>query len=64
MTSTVLALNFSACMTSVVKVYDNLGILIPAGILAALAADFFVTPVLLKNFRPFTPKKSAEQVQA
>ncbi len=53
MTSTVLVLNFSACMTSVVKVYDNLGILIPAGILAALAADFFVTPVLLDYFRPF-----------
>ncbi|PIE70697.1 MAG: hypothetical protein CSA22_06770 [Deltaproteobacteria bacterium] len=53
MTTTVLVLNFSACLTSVVKVYENLGILIPAGILAALAADFFVTPVLLDGFRPF-----------
>ncbi|PIE39860.1 MAG: hypothetical protein CSA51_03805, partial [Gammaproteobacteria bacterium] len=63
MTSAVLMLNFSACMTSVVKVYDNLGILIPAGILAALAADFFVTPVLLKNFRPFGKRKPVGQVQ-
>ncbi|PID44266.1 MAG: hypothetical protein CR981_01515, partial [Proteobacteria bacterium] len=62
MTSTVLVLNFSACMTSVVKVYDNLGILIPAGILAALAADFFVTPVLLKQFRPFKRRAPAEQL--
>ncbi len=58
MTSTVLVLNFSACMTSVVNVYNNLGILIPAGILAALAADFFVTPVLLNGFRPFERVKS------
>ncbi len=63
MTSAVLMFNFSACMTSVVKVYDNLGILIPAGIFAALAADFFVTPVLLKHFRPFKRKRSTRQLQ-
>ncbi len=59
MTSAVLMLNFSTCMTSVVRIYDNLGILIPAGILAALIADFFVTPLLLNSFHPFDKKKSA-----
>ncbi len=48
MTSTVLALNFSACMTSVVKVYDNLGILIPAG---------FCYPGITEKFSAFYTKK-------
>ncbi len=63
MTSTVLVLNFATCMVSVVNVYDNLGILIPAGILAALAADFFVTPLLLKNFQPFKLKNNDNRNQ-
>ncbi len=53
LTSMVLCLNFSAYLGSVAKMYVHLGILVPAGILAALAADYFVTPVLLYYFRPF-----------
>lgn len=53
LTSMVLILNFSAYLASAAKAYVNMGILVPAGILAALAADYFVTPVLLKRFRSF-----------
>ena len=53
LTSMVLILNFSAYLGSLSKMYVNLGILVTAGILAALAADYFVTPVLLNRFRPF-----------
>jgi len=53
LTSMVLILNFSAYLASLAKMYVNLGILVPAGILAALIADFFITPVLLNRFRPF-----------
>jgi len=53
LTSMVLILNFSAYLGSLTKMYINLGILVPAGILAALVADYFVTPVLLHRFRPF-----------
>jgi len=59
LTSMVLILNFSAYLTSLAKVFVSMGILIPTGILAALAADFFVTPVLLNRFRPF-PRKEPE----
>jgi predicted RND superfamily exporter protein len=52
----VLILNFSAYLASAAKVYVNMGYLVAAGILAALASDFFVTPVLLKRFRPFGKK--------
>ncbi len=54
LTSMVLVLNFSTYLASLAKAYVNMGILVPAGILAALAADYFVTPVLLDWFRPFT----------
>ncbi|PID73684.1 MAG: hypothetical protein CSB33_02780 [Desulfobacterales bacterium] len=53
LTSMVLILNFSAYLASIAKVFVSMGILVPAGILAALAADYFVTPVLLNYFRPF-----------
>jgi hypothetical protein len=32
-------------------------------IVAALAADYFVTPVLLHRFRPFGDEKPAAQMQ-
>nr|PID73359.1 MAG: hypothetical protein CSB33_04325 [Desulfobacterales bacterium] len=59
LTSMVLVLNFSAYLASLAKAYIHMGILVPAGILAALAADYFVTPVLLDWFRPFA--KTARQ---
>ncbi len=59
LTSMVLILNFSAYLASLSKMYVHLGILVPAGILAALAADYFITPVLLDRFRPFSKKAVA-----
>ncbi|PIE74645.1 MAG: hypothetical protein CSA18_04120 [Deltaproteobacteria bacterium] len=56
-TSLVLILSFSAFMISEVKVFINMAILIGAGILSALATDYFVTPVLLKQFAVFGKEK-------
>ncbi len=52
-TSLVLILSFSAYLISPAKVFMHMGILVGAGTLAALLADFFVTPVLLYRFRVF-----------
>jgi predicted RND superfamily exporter protein len=52
-TSLVLILNFSAYLTSDAKVLSNLGLLACSGIAAALLADFFVTPILLKKGKVF-----------
>ena len=53
LTSLVLILNFSAYLFSNAKVFVNMGILVISGIMSALAADYFMTPVLLNRFRPF-----------
>jgi len=53
LTSVVLILTFSAYLSSAANVFVNIGFLVAVGILAALAADFFVTPVLLYLTRPF-----------
>jgi predicted RND superfamily exporter protein len=37
--------------------FINLGILAAAGMIAALLADFFITPVLFKQFRIFGKEK-------
>ncbi len=52
-TSLVLILSFAAFTISTVRVFVNMGLLIGAGILAALITDYFVTPVLLKQFSVF-----------
>lgn len=46
MTSTVPILNFSDYLVSMARVYVHMGFLVIAGIMAALAADYFVPPVL------------------
>lgn len=58
-TSLVLILSFSAYLISPAKVFVNMGILVGAGTLAALLADFFVTPVLLYHFRVFGEEKGS-----
>jgi predicted RND superfamily exporter protein len=58
MTSIVLILNFSTYLTSVAKVFVHIGILAGAGILAALLADYFVTPILLKWSKPFGEERT------
>ena len=58
MTSLIITANFSVYTTSVAKVYVHLGILTGIGILTALAADLFVTPVLLLKTRPFGEERA------
>lgn len=50
-TTIVLSTNFAVYMTSCVNTYFNMGLLAVAGIVSALLADYFVTPVLFKAFR-------------
>jgi predicted RND superfamily exporter protein len=59
-TSVVLILNFSAYLTSDAKVLSNLGLLACSGIAAALLADFFMIPILLKKGKVFGEEKSSE----
>ncbi|MBN2706916.1 MAG: MMPL family transporter, partial [Deltaproteobacteria bacterium] len=58
LTSLVLILNFSVYLVSCARVFINMGFLIGAGILAALVADYFVTPVLLQRFKAFGEEES------
>jgi predicted RND superfamily exporter protein len=58
LTSMVLILCFSAYLVSAAKVFVNMGYLVAVGILAALLADYFITPVLLNWARPFGEEKA------
>ena len=53
MTSLILVLGFVAYLTSLDKMYFRLGGYTIVAILAALLADFFVTPVLIMLVKPF-----------
>jgi len=56
-TTLVLSANFLTYMTSEVKFYFFLGILAVSGMLSALLADFFITPLLFKRFKIFGEEK-------
>ncbi|PLX25311.1 MAG: hypothetical protein C0599_00740 [Salinivirgaceae bacterium] len=56
-TTLVLSANFLTYMTSEVKFYFFLGLLAIAGMISALFADFFITPLLLKRFKVFGKEK-------
>jgi len=56
-TTLVLSANFLTYMTSEVKFYFFLGILAVSGMLSALIADFFITPLLFKRFKIFGEEK-------
>lgn len=60
-TTVVLALCFLAYMISIVAVFDRLGILVTIGAFAALAADYFVTPVLIRQLKVFGPERTQAQ---
>lgn len=53
MTSLILSANFMVYTSSEVLMLMHMGILATAGILSALIADFFVTPILFRKFRIF-----------
>lgn len=52
-TTLVLSANFLTYLTSDVKFYFFLGILAVSGMVSALIADFFITPLLFKRFKIF-----------
>lgn len=54
-TSVVMSVCFSAYLSSSAKVFVHMAVLVVAGIVGALAADFFVTPPLLKRLHAFDP---------
>jgi predicted RND superfamily exporter protein len=58
MTSLILILNFAAYLTSIVKFYIHFGILAAIGILVALLADYFLTPICLNLSKPFAERKN------
>jgi predicted RND superfamily exporter protein len=53
MTSFILIASFSAYMTSIALGFVHLAILMTAGVLSALLADYFITPILVDWSRPF-----------
>ncbi|HBT89066.1 MMPL family transporter [Desulfobacter sp.] len=55
-TSLILTANFSVYLSSPAKVIIFLGILTGTGIMSALLADYFVTPVLLRALKAFGPE--------
>ena len=57
MTTVILTLNFAVYMVSVVKFFFHMGILVGAGLLAALLADYFVTPALIIRTKAFGPER-------
>jgi hypothetical protein len=57
MTSFILIVGFSVYLTSVATFIVHIGMLMIAGVLAALLSDYFITPILLNWFKPFGREK-------
>ena len=57
LTTLILTANFLTYTTSVANMFINLGVLAAAGMIAALLADFFITPILFKQFNIFGKEK-------
>lgn len=57
LSTVVISANFVVYSTSIAKSFIHLGILAVAGMVAALLADLFVTPVLIKAFKVFGKEK-------
>jgi predicted RND superfamily exporter protein len=53
MTSFILVAAFSIYLTSVANFVSHLGLLVTTGVSAALLADYFVTPILIRLTAPF-----------
>jgi predicted RND superfamily exporter protein len=53
MTSFILVVSFSAYFTSVTLFFVHLAVAMTAGVLSALLADYFMTPILVHWFQPF-----------
>jgi predicted RND superfamily exporter protein len=53
MTSFILIAAFSVYMTSIAAFFIHLGVLMAAGVLSALLADYCITPILVNWSKPF-----------
>ena len=53
MTSFILIAAFSVYMTSIAAFFIHLGVLMTAGVLSALLADYCITPILVNWLKPF-----------
>jgi hydrophobe/amphiphile efflux-3 (HAE3) family protein len=62
MTSFILVASFSVYLTSSARIFFYIGVLSILGITAALLADYFITPILVRWTQPFG--KEAEKRQA
>lgn len=58
LSTVVISANFIVYATSVSKSFIHLGVLAVSGMVAALLADLFVTPVLIKSFKIFGKEKN------
>lgn len=58
MTSAVIVIGFATLTTSIANVYKHVGLVTIVGITAALAADYFVTPTLIRWSRAFGPERA------
>ena len=56
MTSFILIATFCVYMTSIARFFTNLGTIAMAGVLAALLADYFITPILINWTKPYGPE--------
>jgi predicted RND superfamily exporter protein len=53
MTSFILVAIFLVYMTSIARFFNNVGLLAMSGVVSALLADYFITPVLVKWSKPY-----------
>ncbi len=60
LSTVVISANFVVYTTSIAKTFLHLGVLAVIGMFAALLADLFVTPVLIKSFKIFGEEKDSE----
>lgn len=60
LTTLILSANFLAYTTSVANMFIHIGVLASSGIVAALLADFFIAPILFKQFKIFGKEKNKE----
>jgi predicted RND superfamily exporter protein len=60
MTSFILIAAFSVYMSSIAKFFVNLSVLAISGVLSALLADYFITPILVNWSKPFGSAKKVD----
>ncbi len=62
MTTVLLVCSFGSYLLSPIQVWMRLGIMAPLGLLAALIADYTITPVLILLTRPFGEERKGDEL--